>query len=87
MKTGMNLLLWTTHVTEEHFPLIEAGSEHLPFRDASFDMITIGFALRHFADLDSVFRDCRRVHPVNCSRVVRRVQSTPLEPAYPAGPA
>lgn len=23
MKTGMNLLLWTAHVTEEHFPLIE----------------------------------------------------------------
>jgi len=46
---------------KEHFPLIEAGSEHLPFRDASFDMITIGFALRHFADLDAVFRDCRRV--------------------------
>lgn len=23
MKTGFNLLLWTTHVTEEHFPLIE----------------------------------------------------------------
>jgi hypothetical protein len=21
MKTGMNLLLWTTHVTSEHFPL------------------------------------------------------------------
>lgn len=46
---------------KEHFPLVEAGSEHLPFRDASFDMITIGFALRHFADLDAVFRDCRRV--------------------------
>jgi demethylmenaquinone methyltransferase/2-methoxy-6-polyprenyl-1,4-benzoquinol methylase len=44
-----------------HFPLVEAGSEHLPFRDASFDMITVGFALRHFADLDAVFRDCRRV--------------------------
>lgn len=44
-----------------NFPLVEAGSEHLPFRDASFDMITIGFALRHFADLDAVFRDCRRV--------------------------
>jgi Methylase involved in ubiquinone/menaquinone biosynthesis len=43
------------------FPLVEAGGEHLPFRDASFDMITIGFALRHFADLDAVFRDCRRV--------------------------
>lgn len=23
MKTGMNLLLWTGHVTEEHFPLLE----------------------------------------------------------------
>lgn len=23
MKTGMNLLLWTTHVTAEHFPLLE----------------------------------------------------------------
>jgi demethylmenaquinone methyltransferase / 2-methoxy-6-polyprenyl-1,4-benzoquinol methylase len=44
-----------------YFPLVEAGSEHLPFRDASFDMITIGFALRHFADLDAVFRDCHRV--------------------------
>jgi D-psicose/D-tagatose/L-ribulose 3-epimerase len=24
MKTGFNLLLWTTHVTEAHFPLLEA---------------------------------------------------------------
>jgi D-psicose/D-tagatose/L-ribulose 3-epimerase len=23
MKTGMNLLLWTTHVTAEHFPILE----------------------------------------------------------------
>ena len=23
MKTGMNLLLWTGHVTEEHFPIIQ----------------------------------------------------------------
>ena len=22
MKTGMNLLLWATHVTEEHFPIL-----------------------------------------------------------------
>jgi demethylmenaquinone methyltransferase/2-methoxy-6-polyprenyl-1,4-benzoquinol methylase len=44
-----------------HFPLVEGGGEHLPFRDESFDMISIGFAMRHFADLDAVFRDCRRV--------------------------
>lgn len=40
---------------------VQAGSEWLPFRDASFDVITIGYALRHFADLDTVFRECRRV--------------------------
>lgn len=22
MKIGMNLLLWTTHVTKEHFPIL-----------------------------------------------------------------
>ncbi len=40
---------------------VQATSERLPFRDASFDVITIGYALRHFADLDTVFRECRRV--------------------------
>ena len=40
---------------------VQGKSELLPFRDASFDLITIGFALRHFADLDAVFRECARV--------------------------
>jgi demethylmenaquinone methyltransferase/2-methoxy-6-polyprenyl-1,4-benzoquinol methylase len=40
---------------------VQATSEALPFDDASFDFITIGYALRHFADLDVVFRECRRV--------------------------
>jgi len=40
---------------------VQATSEALPFADHSFDFMTIGFALRHFADLDVVFRECRRV--------------------------
>jgi len=40
---------------------VQGKSERLPFRDASFDLISIGFALRHFADLDTVFRECARV--------------------------
>ena len=40
---------------------VQAKSEQLPFRTASFDMITIGYALRHFADLEGVFRECKRV--------------------------
>jgi D-psicose/D-tagatose/L-ribulose 3-epimerase len=35
MRTSMNLLLWTTHVTEEHYPLLEK------LRDAGFDGVEI----------------------------------------------
>lgn len=45
----------------ETFARVQATSEALPFDDASFDFISIGFALRHFADLHAAFRECRRV--------------------------
>ncbi|MEK6375231.1 MAG: class I SAM-dependent methyltransferase [Acidobacteriota bacterium] len=45
----------------ETFAKVQATSEALPFDDASFDFISIGFALRHFADLHAAFRECRRV--------------------------
>ena len=41
--------------------IVQATSERLPFANASFDAITIGFAMRHFADLNTVFKECRRV--------------------------
>lgn len=40
---------------------VQGTSAQLPYRDASFDAITIGYALRHFADLEGAFRECRRV--------------------------
>jgi len=40
---------------------VQAPAESLPFASASFDRITIGFAMRHFADLGVVFRECHRV--------------------------
>lgn len=42
-------------------PLVQSKGEMLPFRDGSFDMISIGYALRHFADLRLLFDECRRV--------------------------
>jgi demethylmenaquinone methyltransferase / 2-methoxy-6-polyprenyl-1,4-benzoquinol methylase len=42
-------------------PLIQATGERLPFRDASFDFVSMGFALRHVADLGLLFHDIRRV--------------------------
>jgi demethylmenaquinone methyltransferase/2-methoxy-6-polyprenyl-1,4-benzoquinol methylase len=41
--------------------LIQGRAETLPFADHTFDFLSLGFALRHVADLESVFREFRRV--------------------------
>ncbi len=35
--------------------------EDMPFEDGLFDMLTMGYALRHVADLEKTFREYRRV--------------------------
>ena len=42
-------------------PLVQGQMEELPFRAERFDFLTIGYALRHAADLDITFRECLRV--------------------------
>ena len=42
-------------------PLVQGQVEELPFEGATFDVLTIGYALRHAADLDVAFLECRRV--------------------------
>jgi demethylmenaquinone methyltransferase / 2-methoxy-6-polyprenyl-1,4-benzoquinol methylase len=42
-------------------PLAQGRIEGLPFGDGLFDFVTIGYALRHAADLDIAFRECLRV--------------------------
>jgi demethylmenaquinone methyltransferase/2-methoxy-6-polyprenyl-1,4-benzoquinol methylase len=42
-------------------PLVRALGERLPFPTASFDFVSMGFALRHVADLDGLFGEIRRV--------------------------
>jgi demethylmenaquinone methyltransferase/2-methoxy-6-polyprenyl-1,4-benzoquinol methylase len=41
--------------------LFQGRGEHLPFADASFDMVSMGYALRHVADLRALFAEYRRV--------------------------
>jgi demethylmenaquinone methyltransferase / 2-methoxy-6-polyprenyl-1,4-benzoquinol methylase len=41
--------------------LVRALGERLPFKDESFDFISMGFALRHVADLEALFAEMRRV--------------------------
>jgi demethylmenaquinone methyltransferase / 2-methoxy-6-polyprenyl-1,4-benzoquinol methylase len=42
-------------------PLVRGDGAALPFRAASLDAITCGFALRNFVDLPTVFAECARV--------------------------
>jgi demethylmenaquinone methyltransferase/2-methoxy-6-polyprenyl-1,4-benzoquinol methylase len=41
--------------------LIEGCAEDLPFPDASFDFLSMGYALRHISDLSVAFREFLRV--------------------------
>ena len=41
--------------------LVQGRIEDIPARDGMFDFVTIGYALRHAADLDVAFRECLRV--------------------------
>ena len=41
--------------------LIQGYAEQLPFADASFDFLSMGYALRHVTDLDATFREFHRV--------------------------
>jgi demethylmenaquinone methyltransferase/2-methoxy-6-polyprenyl-1,4-benzoquinol methylase len=40
---------------------VRALGEELPFADGSFDLLSMGYALRHVADLRAAFREYRRV--------------------------
>jgi demethylmenaquinone methyltransferase/2-methoxy-6-polyprenyl-1,4-benzoquinol methylase len=42
-------------------PLVQALVEQLPVRSDSFDLVTMGYALRHVTDLGQVFSEYRRV--------------------------
>lgn len=74
MKIGINLLLWTTFVTEAHFPLMEA------LRETGYDGIEIPLGRggrSHYAkigrELDQLGLDCTTVTSVHA-------ESNPISP-------
>lgn len=42
-------------------PLVQGVGERLPFADGRFDFVSMGYGLRHVADLSSLFREFHRV--------------------------
>jgi D-psicose/D-tagatose/L-ribulose 3-epimerase len=74
MKTGMNLLLWTTHVTEEHFPLFAK------LKQTGFDAVELplfGGDVAHYrkirAELDRQGLGCTTV-------TVATAEASPISP-------
>lgn len=47
--------------TRSQAPLVQARGEHLPFTSGAFDMVSMGYALRHVPDLGLLFQEYRRV--------------------------
>jgi demethylmenaquinone methyltransferase / 2-methoxy-6-polyprenyl-1,4-benzoquinol methylase len=60
-----------------NIPLVQSKGEVLPLADATFDMVSVGYALRHFADLRALFAEIHRVLRPG-GRVVILEISTPL---------
>lgn len=40
---------------------VQSGAEAMPLEDNTYDFLTVGYALRHFADLTATFREFHRV--------------------------
>jgi demethylmenaquinone methyltransferase/2-methoxy-6-polyprenyl-1,4-benzoquinol methylase len=49
------------HRARRPVPLVRGVGEALPFAAGTFDLVTMGYALRHVADLRALFSECRRV--------------------------
>lgn len=58
---GMDASLGMLHSGRTSSSKVQCPAESLSVRDATFDRVSIGFALRHFADLATVFGECHRV--------------------------
>jgi demethylmenaquinone methyltransferase / 2-methoxy-6-polyprenyl-1,4-benzoquinol methylase len=61
-------------------PLVQANAECLPFADASFDCITIGFGLRNVTDKDAALRSMRRCLKPGGRLLVLEFSKPVLEP-------
>ncbi|NJC82069.1 demethylmenaquinone methyltransferase [Planosporangium mesophilum] len=54
-------MLQAGHSSRPHVPLLAADALALPFADATFDAVTISFALRNIVDADAALREMARV--------------------------
>ncbi|SCE65479.1 demethylmenaquinone methyltransferase / 2-methoxy-6-polyprenyl-1,4-benzoquinol methylase [Micromonospora viridifaciens] len=74
-------MLYAGKRTRPQVPLLAGDALRLPFADASFDAVTISFALRNVNDTDAALREFARVTRPG-GRLVVCEFSTPVNPAF-----
>jgi D-psicose/D-tagatose/L-ribulose 3-epimerase len=74
MKTGMNLLLWTTHVTSEHFPLLAK------LKQTGFDGVEVPVFEGDAAHYQTIRKELDN-HGLGCTTVtVATPEANPISP-------
>jgi D-psicose/D-tagatose/L-ribulose 3-epimerase len=74
MKTGMNLLLWTTHVTSEHFPILSK------LKQAGFDGVEVPLFEGDAAHYKTIRKELDRLG-LGCTTVtVATPEANPISP-------
>jgi demethylmenaquinone methyltransferase / 2-methoxy-6-polyprenyl-1,4-benzoquinol methylase len=63
-------------------PAVQGTAEHLPFADNSFDMVTMGYALRHIAELHVAFHEYQRVLKPGGSVLMLEITTPASWPMY-----
>ena len=74
MKVGMNLLLWTGHVTEEHFPVLEK------IKKAGYDGVEIPLFQGDEAHYKKVRKELDNLGLKSTTVTVVNPESTPISP-------
>jgi D-psicose/D-tagatose/L-ribulose 3-epimerase len=74
MRTSMNLLLWTTHVTEEHYPLLGK------LRDAGFDGVEIPIFQGDEAHYKKLGAELKKLGLSSTAVTVANPEANPISP-------
>jgi D-psicose/D-tagatose/L-ribulose 3-epimerase len=74
MKTGMNLLLWTTHVTAEHFPLFAK------LKQAGFDGVELPVFEGDAAHYNKIAAELKNQGLASTTVTVATAETSPISP-------
>jgi demethylmenaquinone methyltransferase/2-methoxy-6-polyprenyl-1,4-benzoquinol methylase len=74
-------MLHEAHRSRVH-DVVQGLGEFLPFADNSFNMLTMGYALRHVMDLHMVFREYKRVLQPGGSVLILEITLPTLRTSY-----